>query len=119
MTVRSVVILSAATPYPRDSGKSVVLAGFLEHFRRGVPETQIHYLHVGQPLEDLADFGDIVVHELGRRRPHELVANLVLGLPFKGLSLRRCSRRPARCRLGCGPCWPRSTPTSRSWTPSG
>lgn len=101
MTVRSVVILSAATPYPRDSGKSVVLAGFLEHFRRGVPETQIHYLHVGQPLEDLADFGDIVVHELGRRRPHELVANLVLGLPFKGLSLQEVftASRSVQARL--------------------
>ena len=38
--------------------------------------------------DDLAEFGDIVVHELGRRRRHELVANLLFGLPFKGLSLQ-------------------------------
>lgn len=88
MTVRTVVILSAATPYPRDSGKSVVLAGILDHFRRSVPESQIHYLHVGEPLEDLADFGDVVVHELGRRRRHELVANLLVGVPLRGLSLQ-------------------------------
>ena len=88
MTIRSVVLLSAATPYPRDSGKSVVLAGMLDHFRRSVPQTQIHFLHVGKPLADLAEFGDIVVHELGRRRRHELVANLVFGVPCRGLSLQ-------------------------------
>ena len=101
MTVRSIVLLSAATPYPRDSGKSVVLAGILDHFRRSLPETQIHYLHVGEPLEDTADFGDIVVHELGRRRPHELLANLVVGLPFKGLSLQEAftASRSVQARL--------------------
>jgi glycosyltransferase involved in cell wall biosynthesis len=101
VTVRSVVILSAATPYPRDSGKSVVLAGFLDHFRRSVPETQIHYLHVGRPLGDLTDFGDIVVHELGRRRRHELIANLLFGLPLKGLSLQEAftASRSVQARL--------------------
>jgi glycosyltransferase involved in cell wall biosynthesis len=101
VTVRTVVILSAATPYPRDSGKSVVLAGILDHFRRSVPESQIHYLHVGHPLEDVTDFGDIVVHELGRRRRHELVANLVLGLPFRGLSMQEAftASRSVQARL--------------------
>lgn len=101
MTVRSVVILSAATPYPRDSGKSVVLAGILDHFRCSVPESQIHYLHVGHPLEHHADFGDVIVHELGRRRRHELVANLVLGVPFKGLSMQEAftASRSVQARL--------------------
>lgn len=88
MSVRTVVILSATTPYPRDSGKSVVLAGMLEHLRRSVPESQIHYLHVGEPLTDTTGFGEVVVHELGRRRRHELIANLALGVPLRGLSLQ-------------------------------
>ena len=101
MTVRSVVLLSAATPYPRDSGKSVVLAGFLDHFRRRLPETRIHYLHVGRPLADSAEFGDVVVHELGRRRRRELVANLLLGVPFRGLSLQEAftASRSVQARL--------------------
>jgi glycosyltransferase involved in cell wall biosynthesis len=101
VNIRSVVILSAATPYPRDSGKSVVLAGFLEHFRRSMPETRIHYLHVGRPLPEVAAFGDIVVHELGRRRRRELVANLVIGVPLKGLSLQEAftASRSVQARL--------------------
>lgn len=101
MTVRSVVLLSAASPYPRDSGKSVVLAGLLDHLRRSVPESQIHFLHVGRPLEALTDFGDVVVHELGRRRGHELVANLVLGVPLRGLSLQEAftASRSVEARL--------------------
>lgn len=101
MTVRSVVILSAATPYPRDSGKSVVLAGILDHLRRSLPESQIHYLHVGRPLSDLAGFGEVVVHELGRRRRGELVTNLAVGVPFRGLSLQEAftASRSVRDRL--------------------
>jgi len=101
MTIRSVVLLSAASPYPRDSGKSVVLAGFLAHFRRSMPETRIHYLHVGRPLADLTEFGDIVVHELGRRRRGELIANLVLGVPLRRLSLQEAftASRSVQARL--------------------
>jgi glycosyltransferase involved in cell wall biosynthesis len=88
MTVQRVAIVSAVAPYPRDSGKSVVIAGFLDHFRRRMPEAEIHYVHVGRPLESREGFEGVVVHEVGRRARHELVRSLLWGVPVQRLSLQ-------------------------------
>lgn len=88
MTVQRVVIVSAVSPYPQDSGKSVVIAGFLEHFRSRMPAAEIHYVHVGRPLASQAGFDGVTVHEAGRRARLELVRSLLWGVPVQGLSLQ-------------------------------
>jgi glycosyltransferase involved in cell wall biosynthesis len=71
-------MVSAVTPYPTDSGKSVVIAGILRYLAERLPVGAVHYLHVGDPIADRSAFGDIVVHEMGRPRRTEQ-ARAVLG----------------------------------------
>lgn len=63
---RRVALVSAVDPYPADSGKSVVLAGFLRYFRERLGAQNVHYIHVGSPIDDLPPFEGVHVHEAGR-----------------------------------------------------
>lgn len=46
MSPRSVVIISAVNPYPTDSGKKVMLSGFVEYWRERVGPEDTHYILV-------------------------------------------------------------------------
>lgn len=65
-TTRRAVIVSAVNPYPADNGKSTVLAGFLRHLRTRMGPENVHYVHIGRTIEDLAPFKGVRVHEAGR-----------------------------------------------------
>lgn len=96
--IRSVVIVSAVDPYPAVAGKSVVLAGFVEYWRRRVGAENVHYLLVhGSP--PAAEKFPVPVHHLPLPRPRERVAALLTRVLtgrssiqealFYGRSLRR------------------------------
>lgn len=74
---RSAVIVSAVDPYPSDSGKSVVLAGFLRHLRTRLGADNVHYIHVGDPIDDVAPFEGVRVHEAGRSTGREKATAVV------------------------------------------
>lgn len=43
----SVALVSAVDPYPTDSGKKIVLAGFLDYFAERYGPDEVHYIKVG------------------------------------------------------------------------
>jgi glycosyltransferase involved in cell wall biosynthesis len=43
---RAVMIVSAASPYPRDNGKRVVMSGFIDYFAERVGSDAVHYVLV-------------------------------------------------------------------------
>lgn len=85
---RRVAIVSAVDPYPSDSGKSVVLAGFLRHLRARVGASNVHYIHMGEPIDDLEPFEGVVVYEAGRPLPTERVRAVVLEAGARRRSLQ-------------------------------
>ncbi|AKT52465.1 hypothetical protein ADJ73_00090 [Arsenicicoccus sp. oral taxon 190] len=86
--VRSVAVVSAVAPYPSDSGKAMVVAGFLRHLRTRLPAEDIHYLHVGRPLRRAADFAGVRVHEMGRPSRTDQLLGLVRKVGLGGRSLQ-------------------------------
>ena len=46
---RAVMIVSSASPYPRDNGKRVVLSGFIDYFAERVGPDAVHYVLVVDP----------------------------------------------------------------------
>lgn len=87
--VRRAVIVSAVDPYPSDSGKSVVLAGFLRHLRARLGAPNVHYVHIGaEPIDDLAPFEGVVVHEAGGARGREKLAGLFVEAGLRRRSLQ-------------------------------
>ena len=50
--IGSVALISAVDPYPTDSGKKVVLAGFLEHLADRLGRYNVHYLLIGDRGSD-------------------------------------------------------------------
>jgi glycosyltransferase involved in cell wall biosynthesis len=47
-----VVIVSAVSPYPRDAGKKVVLAGLVDYLVARLGPAQVHYVHIGRQRPD-------------------------------------------------------------------
>jgi glycosyltransferase involved in cell wall biosynthesis len=72
---RPVVLLSAAWPYPVDSGKRVVLSGFVEYFRSTTGAADLHYVHVGSPPEDERELA-FTVHRVPTPRPTQQLAGI-------------------------------------------
>lgn len=96
---KTVVLLSAVNPYPVDSGKAMVLAGMLRHLRARVGAENIHYLHVGSPIEDLTPFEDVNVMEVGKPSSQEQLMSVVLNAGLRRRSLQEtftASRRVAQ-----------------------
>lgn len=96
--VRSVAVVSAVAPYPSDSGKSMVIAGFLRHLRSRVPADQIHYLHVGSPLRSHDGFEGVQVHEMGRPSRLDQVRSLVRRVALSRASLQEAFLASPRVR---------------------
>ncbi|WP_392465420.1 glycosyltransferase [Arsenicicoccus cauae] len=86
--VSSVAVVSAVAPYPSDSGKAMVIAGFLRHLRSRLPHHQIHYLHVGPPLRRTAEFKGVQVHEMGQPSRTDQLIGLVRGVLLRRQSLQ-------------------------------
>lgn len=86
--VTSVAVVSAVAPYPPDSGKAMVIAGFLRHLRSRLPAEDIHYLHVGAPLRRTAEFEGVQVHEMGRPSRTDQLVGLVRGVLLRRQSLQ-------------------------------
>lgn len=86
--IGSAAIISAVNPYPIDSGKSAVMAGLLEHLGRRLPAGGVHYLHVGTPIADTSQFGDIVIHEMGAPSRADQLRSLVGDAGMRGRSLQ-------------------------------
>lgn len=87
--VRSAVVVSAVDPYPADSGKSVVLTGFLRHLRDRLGPENVHYIHVGgRPVADLTPFEGVTVHEVGGPRAAERIRAVVVEAGLRRRSLQ-------------------------------
>lgn len=86
--VTKIVLLSAVNPYPPDSGKAMVLAGLLRHFRERVDARNIHYLHVGSPIQDLEPFQGINVVEMGIPSRREQLVSVAVNAGLRGRSLQ-------------------------------
>ncbi len=84
----TIAIVSASRPYPRDSGKSVVMAGLLTHLAARVGPGHLHLLHVGRPLDGLGDLDGVVVHEMGGPEPWEQLRALLVDVALRGRSLQ-------------------------------
>lgn len=59
----AVAVVSVVDPFPQDSGKKVVLAGFLDHLADRVGAANVHYLLVGRATGSARDF-PVRLHEL-------------------------------------------------------
>lgn len=87
-TTRRAVIISAVNPYPPDNGKSTVLAGFLRHLRMRMGPENVHYVHIGRTIEDLAPFEGVQVHEAGRPTRLEKLSAMALEAGIRSRSLQ-------------------------------
>lgn len=86
--VRSVALLSAVDPFPADNGKNVVIGGFLRHLLLRVPE-QVHFLHVGNPLDNHnADWSGVRVHEMGTPTTGDHIRGLLIDAVLRRRSLQ-------------------------------
>jgi glycosyltransferase involved in cell wall biosynthesis len=94
--IQSAAIVSAVAPFPTDSGKSVVIAGFLRHLTERLPAAAVHYLHVGEPLADDSSFGDVVVHEMGQPGQLDKLGAVLGSLRPGGQSLQEAFLASAR-----------------------
>ncbi|WP_168581696.1 glycosyltransferase [Gephyromycinifex aptenodytis] len=82
------VIVSAVNPYPPDSGKAVVLAGFLRHLRTRLGASNVHYVHLGPAITDLEPFKGVQVHEVGTATGPEKLKAIALEAGLKRRSLQ-------------------------------
>lgn len=87
VTVGSVVVVSATTPYPLDSGKKVVLAGLLDYWSDRVGPGSVHYVHVCPPGTDPVALA-VQVHPIRGPRPAEQAFSLVRRTALAGHSLQ-------------------------------
>jgi glycosyltransferase involved in cell wall biosynthesis len=94
--IQSAAIVSAVAPFPTDSGKSLVIAGFLRHLAQRLSVGAVHYLHVGEPLVDLSPFGEVVVHEMGQPGRLDKLGAVLGSLRPDGQSLQEAFLASAR-----------------------
>ncbi len=85
---RTAAVLSTVNPFPPDNGKAVVISGFLRHLVARLGPYRVHYLHVGDPIEDTLGFDGIFVHEMGRPTRDELLQSIALHAGVRGQSLQ-------------------------------
>jgi len=104
---RSAALLSTVRPFPTDNGKSVVIAGFLNHLSERLGPSNVHYLHVGEPFTNVGDFGGIRVHEMGLPGHGEQLRGMVVDAGIGGRSLQEALtssalvRERVRATLSC------------------
>jgi glycosyltransferase involved in cell wall biosynthesis len=100
--IGSVVIVSPVDPYPPTTGKAVVLAGFVEYWRRRLGREAVSYLLVRHEAPDASRYPTPVRHLLPPRateRARALVVRTTTGRAsiqeamFHGRSLRRQLKR--------------------------
>lgn len=72
---RSMAFVSASAPYPRDSGKKVVLSGLLDYWVDRLGHDAVHYVLVGSPDEEVPEM-PVRVHRIARPRMLEQAASL-------------------------------------------
>jgi len=72
---RSVALVSAVAPYPKDSGKRVVLAGLLEYWVERLGPDSVHYVLVADPRTPTPDL-PVRVHRIGRPTAQEQLRSL-------------------------------------------
>lgn len=92
---RSVVLVTLSDPSVTDTGKNMVLRGFLDHLQERLEPGQLHLVHLGVPLRKPEALPGVRVHEMGSRLRHELPVNLVSGL-LRDRSLQESFTRSGR-----------------------
>lgn len=75
--IHAVAVVSLVDPYPSDSGRKVVLAGFLEHLADRVGAANVHYLLVGGRAAGSKRTFPVKLHELpGPKTVHRVTSLL-------------------------------------------
>lgn len=65
-----------------------MIAGFLRHLVERLGPHRVHYLHVGDPIEELSGFEDVFVHEMGRPSRVEQAHSIALNAGLQRRSLQ-------------------------------
>ena len=93
--IRSVAVISVVDPYPADSGKKVVLDGFLSFLADRVGAENVHYLLVGGRAADAPAGFPVVLHELAGAPMREKLASVFTRCTTGRSSLQEALTRSA------------------------
>lgn len=95
---KSVAIISAVDPYPSDSGKKIVLAGFIDYLSHRFGKQNVHYLMVGGDAgAERQDF-PVQLHPLPKPTVIEALGNVMIRTITGRASLQESLLRSATVR---------------------
>jgi glycosyltransferase involved in cell wall biosynthesis len=96
---RSVAVVSLVNPYPTDSGKKVVIAGFLEYLADRLGPKNVHYILVGSGRLDVDGF-PVRLHQVPGAALGYRLLNIATRCTTRSSSLQEAIVRSPAVRTG-------------------